>query len=221
MRKPHRHHVDSRLTSHEQCCSHHHHESTSESSTRSGPTRRAVLASGAAVAVTGLAGCLGSLDGGGSTPTAVAIANQDACDVCGMVISKHPGPNGQVFWKDHTPADHDEPFRFDSLKQCLFPHRFEKTELDWEPAATYVTDYSSVEYTVSESEGTPYISSHTDPESFGPARDVYYVVDSDVHGAMGPDFVPFSDRDDADSFAAEYGGSVVEFGDISPALVGK
>ncbi|WP_267639859.1 nitrous oxide reductase accessory protein NosL [Haloarchaeobius amylolyticus] len=195
-----------------------HHEQQRQSS--AGPTRRAVLATGAAVAATGIAGCLGG-SGDGETPAAVAIGDQDACDVCGMVISKHPGPNGQVFWKGEDPEGHDSPFRFDSLKQCLFPHRFEKTDLDWAAAATYVTDYSAVEYTVSQSEGSPYISSHTEPGSFGAAEDMYYVVESDVQGAMGPDFVPFSDQDDADAFADEYGGSVVAFDDISPALVGK
>ncbi|WP_435347039.1 nitrous oxide reductase accessory protein NosL [Haloarchaeobius sp. HRN-SO-5] len=185
-----------------------------------GLSRRAVLGAGAAMTATALAGCLGG-EGDGEAPAAVAIGEQDACDVCGMVISKHPGPNGQVYWRDNEPEEHDPPFRFDSLKQCLFPHVFEMRDQGWTAEAIYVTDYSSVEYDVSTSDGTPRISSHTEASSFGPARDLYYVVESDVQGAMGPDFVPFSNRDDADSFAAEYGGSVVEFGDVTPALVGR
>mgnify|MGYP006278509949 FL=1 len=38
---------------------------------------------------------------------------------------------------------------------------------------------------------------------------------------MGPDFVPFSEESDADSFADEYGGQVVGYGDIGEGLLGR
>jgi nitrous oxide reductase accessory protein NosL len=38
---------------------------------------------------------------------------------------------------------------------------------------------------------------------------------------MGPDFVPFSREADATAFADEYGGDVVEYGDIGEGLIGQ
>lgn len=182
--------------------------------------RRAVLGAGGAFVATALAGCLGG-DGDAATPAAVAIGPDDVCDVCGMVVANHPGPNGQSYWRGHEPADHPAPFRFDSLKQCFFPHYFERRDRGWTAAALYVTDYSAVDYSVTEGAGSRHVSSHTEASSFAPARDLSYVVESGVGGAMGPDLVPFSDAGDADSFASEYGGEVVSFDDVTPALVGR
>lgn len=144
-----------------------------------------------------------------------------SCDECGMVISNHPGPNGEIYWADADPEGHDAPFWFDSLKQCFFPHYFEGTDRGQELAAAYVTDYSAVDYDVSTKNGESYITSHTDADAFGPAKDLDYVVESEVTGAMGPDFVPFGDESDATAFADEYDGTVVAFADVKPALTGK
>ncbi|WP_323676494.1 nitrous oxide reductase accessory protein NosL [Halorubellus sp. PRR65] len=182
-------------------------------------SRRTVLAGASAVAVASVAGCLGGDDG--VAPAAVAIADAAACDECGMVISKHPGPNAEIYWEDVDPDGHDAPFRFDSLKQCFFPHYFAGEDAGRSLDAAYVTDYSAVEYAVNTQDGASYITSHTGADSLADATDLDYVVGSDVEGAMGPDFVPFGDGADAEAFAAEYGGSVVPFDEISPTVVGR
>jgi nitrous oxide reductase accessory protein NosL len=64
-------------------------------------TRRRILAGTVTLTGMALAGCLGG-DGSG-TPSAVAIDADAACDVCGMIISKHPGPNGELYWADLEP----------------------------------------------------------------------------------------------------------------------
>ena len=180
--------------------------------------RRSVLAAGGALAASALAGCLQS---DGEQPDPVAIPDTAQCDVCGMIIANHPGPNGQIFYSDNSPEGHDNPAWFCSLKKCFFPYKLEHDRLGWTVAAMYVTDYSAVDYGTSTSGGVTYISAHREPASFGPARELSYVVESDVQGAMGPDFYPFSDAEDADGFAAEYGGRVLGFGDIGPDLVGR
>ncbi|MFT4889476.1 MAG: copper chaperone NosL [Halobacteriales archaeon] len=180
-------------------------------------TRREVLAGTGATVAASLAGC--SMLDGGSTPAAVSVGEQASCDVCGMVISKHPGPNGQIFYEDQDPQDHDPPFRFDSLKACAFDHYFRKKRRDWSIEVFYVTDYSSVDYSLSEEGGKSFISGHGNPGSFAKAKSVSYVLDADVYGAMGTDFVPFSDEDEASDFAEQYGGTVVPFGDITPATL--
>ena len=65
-----------------------------------------------------------------------------------MIIQKHPGPVGQVFFRDNAPEGHDNPAYFDALKQCLFPYRLERENRGWSVTAQYVTDYSSVDYDV-------------------------------------------------------------------------
>ncbi|MFB6122816.1 MAG: nitrous oxide reductase accessory protein NosL [Haloferacaceae archaeon] len=181
-------------------------------------SRRTALRVGGGVAVPALAGCLGG--SGGGVPDPVALTGSVSCDVCGMVIAKHPGPDGQIFYRNESPEGHDNPARFDSLKQCFFPYKLEHERRGWEIAAAYVTDYSSVDYSVS-GDGEQYISSHPAASAFAPAEGLSYVVGSSVKGAMGPDFVPFSDSADADSFASEYGGDVIAYGDIDQGLIGR
>lgn len=190
-----------------------------------GPRRRTVLGAAGAGVVASLAGCLDAVnplgDGGTDAPDPQSLGGGEDCDVCGMVIDKHPGPNGQLFYEDETPAGHPLPARFDALKQCFFPYKIEREERGWSRTAAYVTDYSAVEYDVSDESGATTISSHTEPSSFAPAEELQYVVGSDVQGAMGPDFVPFSEADDAAAFADEYGGDVVAFDEIGEGLVGR
>lgn len=182
-------------------------------------TRRTFLAVGSGAAAVALAGCT-SLDGG-LAPDPIALDAGQACDNCGMIIEKHPGPVGQVFFRDNAPEGHDNPAWFDALKQCMFPYRLERESQGWSVTAQYVTDYSAVDYTVTTQDGESYVSSHVGADAFAPAEDLYYVVESEVNGAMGPDFVPFSVEADAESFAAEYGGDIVEYDDIGEGLIGK
>lgn len=189
-----------------------------ERETTSGTTRRATLSAAAGGVAAAVAGCLGD---GTTAPDPISLAGSLQCDVCGMVIGKHPGPNGQVFFAENGPEGHDPPARFDSLKQCLFPYLMEREQLGWDPTAVYVTDYSAVDYDVTTDGGKTFISSHTTPESFALANDRYFVVESDVEGAMGPDFLPFSDEADARSFSDEYGGEVLRFDEIDESVVGK
>ncbi|MFC6988594.1 nitrous oxide reductase accessory protein NosL [Haloplanus sp. GCM10025708] len=181
-------------------------------------TRRTALRIGGGVAVPALAGCLGG--GGGDAPDPVSLTGSLSCDVCGMVIGNHPGPNGQLFYRDEHPEGHDNPARFDTLKHCFFPYKLEHEQRGWGIAAAYVTDYSSVDYTVS-GDDEQYISSHPEAAAFGPAEAMSYVVGSSVRGAMGDDFVSFSASADAESFASEYGGDVVAYDDIDQGLVGR
>lgn len=180
-------------------------------------SRRDLLRVGGLAAGLTFAGCLG----GAAAPEAVALSDGLQCDVCGMIIEKHPGPNGQLFYQDESPRDHGNPARFDSLKHCFFPYRLEHEQRGWTETAAYVTDYSAVDYTLqSEGEAT-LISSHPEAAAFAPASKLTYVVGSDIQGAMGPDFIPFSNRADAESIAADYGGDLVAYTDIDEGLIGR
>jgi nitrous oxide reductase accessory protein NosL len=185
--------------------------------------RRTLLCGLAGGAATALTGCLSGGSGGDCThptdPDPVALGGGKQCDECGMVIARHPGPVGQIAYCDASPQDHANPAWFDALDPCLFDYYFAKREAGWEPTAIYVTDYSTVEPSVSRADGRQVVAAYVGADAFGPAREMTYVVDSGVEGAMGPAIVPFSDRSDAAAFRDGYGGELLTFEDITPAVV--
>ncbi|MFB6352582.1 MAG: nitrous oxide reductase accessory protein NosL [Halobacteriales archaeon] len=174
----------------------------------------------AAAGVASLAGCLGGPTGDEPVPDPVALDGGKQCDVCGMVIADHPGPNGQIFYRDHAPEGHDNPAWFDSVKE-QFAYHFEKQRFDWEALVVYATDYSAVDYRLFTERDTTYISCHVEPGSFADAADLVYVVGSEVHGAMGPDLIPFGDRADATAFSGDHGGEVLAYDDIDASTLAR
>ncbi|MGM0606271.1 MAG: nitrous oxide reductase accessory protein NosL [Halobacteriota archaeon] len=179
--------------------------------------RRSVLAM-AATAIGAVSGCLGGDSGPEEPPEPIDLGGGKQCDVCGMVIGNHFGPNGQVFYAEGPPENRDGPTWFDSVRE-LFVDRFGAERRGHDPIATYVTDYSIVEYEIVEEGTSRYVSSHVESETFVDATDAVFVVDSDVMGAMGPDLHPFSDAADATAAIEPMGGRVVGYDDVTPELV--
>jgi copper chaperone NosL len=186
---------------------------------RSEIARRDLLLGTGALGTALLAGCLGDEGDGGPPPDPVSIEGTDECDFCGMVIPDHPGPNGQIFYRDNSPETHENPARFDSAKACLFPYLFEHEQLDWQTEAIYVTDYSTVDHEIVDVDGQQYVETATDAETFSDAEEVVFVIESRVHGAMGPDFIPFSVEDDATAFIDRFGGRTVGMDDVTLDMV--
>ncbi|WP_232700306.1 nitrous oxide reductase accessory protein NosL [Halobacterium wangiae] len=181
--------------------------------------RRAFLATGAAALTTALAGCtvLGGASGdqeAGPKPDPVDLSGGKADDQGGMLIGEHFGPNGQIFYADHSPEGHDNPAWFHTLAVGLFPYHFAREQQGWTADAIYVTDYSTVDYDLTERKGRQYITSHTAADTFGDAEALTYVAGSRVHGGMGTELLPFSDDSDASEFVSTHGGETVAFDDI-------
>lgn len=181
-------------------------------SERTGPTRRQVLAGTATLFA--LAGCQSGTD----APEPVAIEDGENCDQCGMVISEHPGPVGETYYRNNTPTGHDEPARFCSTT-CTYRHRFAKEREGWTPAATFLTDYSAADYDVRTDGGAVVLTRHLDASAFTTTSDLTVVANADVQGAMGTAIVPFGDSADAAAFAEEYGGQTLPAEDIQRELV--
>jgi len=179
-----------------------------------GPTRRGVLAGAASLLA--LAGCQGG-DGG---PEPITIEDGDNCVQCGMVIADHPGSVGQTYYQDNTPTGQDSPAKFCSTT-CTYRHRFAKEREDWTPAATFLTDYSSVDYKVRTDGGATVLTHHLEASAFAPSSELTVVANSDVQGAMGTGIVPFSDSADAEAFAEEYNGQTLPAEDIQRELVSR
>jgi nitrous oxide reductase accessory protein NosL len=182
--------------------------------------RRTVLAGTAAVGLTALAGCLGGEDGSGDSATdPVAVDADRECDNCSMLIGDYPGPTGQSFYEDAGALldGEDRPAQFCSSR-CTYAFTFEH-ESEQEPTASYLTDYSAVDYEVETAGDAPTIEKFRSAESFAPVEDLTLVVGSEVRGAMGKSMIGFSDDDDAASFQDEWGGDRYEHEEVNRELV--
>lgn len=178
-----------------------------------GQRRRLIVAAG--TLFTGsLAGC--TSDSGRTPPEPVTLGENADCDICGMVISKHPGPTTEIFYADRQPNDHQNPARFDSTWEAF---QFDFNHDGWERQAFYATDYSTVDYEIRTDAAQPVISTHYSSDAFVDAHDVTFVVNSEVVGAMGSDLIGFSDAADAEMFREEYGGDLATFDDVTPTMI--
>lgn len=184
--------------------------------TQSKRTRRGLLGAIGAGALVGITGCLGgNKTADEPVPEPIDLSGGKQDDSGGMVIGEHFGPNGQVFYRDHSPDGHDNPAWFHTLSMGLFPYYFDHERRGWRATVIYVTDYSAVEYELTEEDGETYISAHTDADTFGDASEMTYVVESGIHGGMGKELLPFSSADDADTFASTHGGSTMGFDEVT------
>lgn len=180
------------------------------------PTRRAVLATVAVGGVGSVAGCLG---GGGERPDPIALEDGQECDNCGMRIEMHPGPVGETFYGDDAPPtlpeDREDGIAWFCSSTCMYNYGLENEERGHEPIVSYGTDYSGVEYQLTEEGGATVISAHLEAEAFADVTELVFVVNSDVEGAMGASMIGFTDEGDAESFADEHGGELLGDDDIT------
>jgi len=199
-----------------------------ECSHRSVSRRHAVHAIGAGIA-TGLAGCLGGSAGPASDP--MDLSGQKVDYQGGMVIGDHGGPNGQVFYADVRPEPRQGPAEnseatahlawFHTLAHGLFPYHFDMVDDGAEATAVYVTDYSRVDWEIPEGTERKKMPAPTAPDSFADATELTYAVETDVLGGMGPELLPFSDTNEAETFADDHGGRTITYDDIDRALVAE
>jgi nitrous oxide reductase accessory protein NosL len=179
-------------------------------------TRRMVLGTIAAGGVGAVAGCLG---GDREGPDPVALDDGQACDYCSMQIEMHPGPVGEAFYGDDAPPtlpdERSDGVTWFCSSPCTYNYVLENEERGHEPQISYGTDYSSVDYDLREEGGATVISAHLEADAFVDLRELTFVADSDVEGAMGSSLIGFTDEDDAESFADEHGGELLEHGDVT------
>jgi copper chaperone NosL len=183
-------------------------------------SRRRLLGVTTAGAVTAVAGCLG---GDENVPDPVALDDGRPCDQCSMQVDVHPGPVGQAYYLDDTPGDLPDE-RENGRAQfcsawCTYRYIFDRARNGPEPAGSYLTDYSSVDYTVSKEGGATVITAHLGRDAFTRAEKLTHGVDSEVQGAMGGSLIGFSDSGDADRFVQAYGGVAVPHEDVTQEMV--
>lgn len=110
-------------------------------------------------------------------------------------------PRAQVFYSQYryVVGYHGVEWFVDAQRQAGHEQRFGY------PLAVYVSDYSGTDLELSD-EGYP----RPDGEvGWTDAESAWFVVDSEARTPDGETVVPFSSRDDAEIYTAEYGGSVM------------
>lgn len=133
---------------------------------------------------------------------AVDTHADDACAVCGMYLDGAPGPRAEA-WV----AGRAKPLVFDSTRDFFAYVLQPENQADLQEL--FVQDGARIEW------NRP---THA-AASFIDARRAHYVAWQPLPGSMGPTLAPFATRVAADAFAAEHGGAVLSFDQITPALV--
>lgn len=127
-------------------------------------------------------------------PDPVEVSDEATGHYCGMFVSTHDGPKGQI----HL-ASRDEPVWFTSVRDTIAFTRLPEEPRDI--SAIYVNDMARAQNWNQPEEGT-----WTD------ARTAWFVIESDRRGGMGaPEAVPFSDEAAAEAFRTAHGGRLVRF----------
>jgi nitrous oxide reductase accessory protein NosL len=119
--------------------------------------------------------------------TRISVPKEAKCPVCGMFVSKYP--------KWTTMMVHDgKHYYFDGVKDMMKYYIFD---------GDFLYDRSHI--------SQMHVSDYYTLEAI-PAKDAWYVMDSDVFGPMGRELIPFKSLKRAKAFSADHHGKgIVKF----------
>lgn len=122
----------------------------------------------------------------------VAIEQGDECHVCGMIISRFPGPKGEVFVRNAQ-----EPLKFCSTRD-MFSYLLQP-EIQAASTQAYVHDMAATEW------------EHPADSAFVDAKEAWYVVGHPMKGAMGATPASFKTKEGAEHFIEQHGGKLLRY----------
>lgn len=127
----------------------------------------------------------------------ISVPKEAKCPVCGMFVSKYP--------KWTTMMVHDgKTFYFDGVKDMMKYYIFD---------GDFIYDRSHI--------SKMSVSDYYTLEEI-PAKEAFFVLDSDVFGPMGRELIPFKNRKSAQSFLEDHNGkSIVKFNEITDSMLMK
>ena len=146
----------------------------------------------------GLTAC-GDRPGDAQATAPLEIGAGTVCALDGMLLADYPGPKAQI----HHSGVAAPVFLCDTVElfhELLLPEQVRKV------AAVYVQDMGKADW---ESPHGHWID----------ARTALFVHGSRRTGSMGPTIASFALEPDARKFVGEYGGTVLRFAEITPAMV--
>ncbi|WP_374503491.1 nitrous oxide reductase accessory protein NosL [Zoogloea sp.] len=129
---------------------------------------------------------------------AVEIDAATACSLDGMILADYPGPKGQIQYEGASAPE----FFCDTVELFsvyLAPEQARKVK------GVFVQDMAQTAW------DKP-VGHWID------AKSAFYVQGSKRHGSMGPTFASFAREEDARKFAAEQGGKVLRFAEVTPDM---
>jgi len=129
----------------------------------------------------------------------VAIEAGEECHLCGMVISKFSGPKGELYDRNGIVR------KFCSTRDLFSWYLQPENQM------------SSQEIFVHDMVETPW--DKPEDKHLVSARQAWYVVGSNMMGAMGPTLASFKQQDDAKAFIVKHGGRLLAFKDITLTMM--
>jgi copper chaperone NosL len=137
-------------------------------------------------------------DPAGAPLATVEIDPTTACSLDGMLLADYPGPKAQIHYEG-TPQPEFFCDTVEMFSVYLNPEQARKVK------GVLVQDMAETPW---EAPRGHWID----------ARTAFYVQGSKLHGSMGPTFASFAREEDARKFAAEHGGKVLRFAEVTPAM---
>ncbi len=123
------------------------------------------------------------------------IGHETSCSLDGMLLADYPGPKAQIHF-----AGQDEPEFFCDTVEMF--HIFLNPEQVRVVRGLFVQDMGQADW--------------DDPKGHWiDARQAFFVQGSSRRGSMGPTIASFANRADAEKFAAQYGGKVYAFSEVT------
>ncbi len=132
---------------------------------------------------------------------AVAIESTDECHLCGMLIMNFAGPKGELFKNGVTEESSNKVNKFCSTRDMFSFYLDPENKRN--VTTMLVHDMSKMPWNAPKD------------EFFIDARKAWFVAGSEKTGAMGKTLASFSKQTDAQAFADEFGGKVLDFTEIT------
>lgn len=133
-----------------------------------------------------------------NTITPLNLNNTHICANDSMIIIDYKGPKAQIIWNNKSHSYYCE------VREAFY----ESTNTITQKNIKYffVQDFSNVSW-----------DSYIDKWIL--ANKAYYVIDSDMDGAMGITYVPFSDINAARTFLNDHGGKLLHYSEINNTVL--
>lgn len=140
----------------------------------------------------------------GKTDTTAALAPLEidaatSCSLDGMLLADYPGPKAQIHY-----AGQPEPEFFCDTVEMF--HVYLEPEQVRAVRGLFVQDMGRADW-------------DQPRDHWIDAKSAHYVHGSNRRGSMGPTLASFAQEADATRFAAQYGGKVYRFADVTPDMV--
>lgn len=130
--------------------------------------------------------------------TPINLNKNHICANDSMIIIDYKGPKAQIIWNDNTRSFYCE------VREAFYDSTDKIKSRNIK--GFFVQDFSNLEW-----------DSYND--KWEVAENMYYVIDSDMDGAMGLTYVPFSNIESAKLFNNKYHGKILHYTEINKEVL--